>query len=917
MDTCVFPLVVLWISLRITSTLDEVPIGGIFDSRSVQALTAFRHEIHMFNRAYSHVYRYKLKNDTTILDVTDSFAVSNALCHHLSRGDLAIFGVSNASSLATIQSYTDTFNVPFVTISMAQNNSHNGSYQIYMRPMYINALVDVIVHYRWEKVAFYYDSDEGLVRLQQLFQATNKYDKMIISIDTKRITSVENGYHMLKELHLMDPEMEHRVLLDVRTDKAEQIILKVMNDSKINNAKFHFLLGDLGMLEINTTHFKIGGVNITGFQLVDPFNSTSELFISTWSSLDPVYWPGAGTNHVNYEAALAADSVRLFKSAFGSILQKDPNFLRRSRSGTAGKSMKCTDDSEIKTGHGQMILEEMKKVKFEGVTGHVAFNEQGHRKDFTLGVYNVAMTRGTAKIGYWNEREGKLHAHNPRLFQNNSSDMNRTRIVTTIIKEPYVMVNNVIRDGKPLVGNEPVEGFCIDLTKAVAEKVGFDFVIQFVKDGSYGSVLSNGTWDGIVGELIRHEADMAIAPFTITADRSRVIDFTKPFMSLGISIMIKRPQPAGKHFFSFMEPLSSEIWMCIVFAYIGVSVVLFLVSRFSPNEWHLSEAHHSYIANDFSISNSLWFSLGAFMQQGCDISPRSMSGRIVGSVWWFFTLIIISSYTANLAAFLTVERMLTPIDSAEDLARQTEIQYGTIMSGSTKAFFKNSQFQTYQRMWAYMTSAQPSVFVKTHEEGIQRVRQSNGKYAYLTESSTIDYVSNRKPCDTLKVGSNLNSDGFGIGTPVGSDLRDKLNFAVLELRENGDLAKWEKIWFDRGECPQHSSNKEGAQSALTLANVAGIFYILIGGLVVAVLSAAFEFLYKSKMDSRKSRMSFGSALRTKARLSFKGHIDSEQKTTGNGTRRRSHNSVTYTYTGPTNVMGGSHAFEDSNTHTEV
>lgn len=76
------------------------------------------------------------------------------------------------------------------------------------------------------------------------------------------------------------------------------------------------------------------------------------------------------------------------------------------------------------------------------------------------------------------------------------------------------------------------------------------------------------------------EADMAIGPFTITADRSRVIDFTKPFMSLGISIMIKRPQPIGKHFFSFMEPLSSEIWMCIVFAYIGVSVVLFLVSRF-------------------------------------------------------------------------------------------------------------------------------------------------------------------------------------------------------------------------------------------------------------------------------------------------------------------------------------------------
>ena len=67
-----------------------------------------------------------------------------------------------------------------------------------------------------------------------------------------------------------------------------------------------------------------------------------------------------------------------------------------------------------------------------------------------------------------------------------------------------------------------------------------------------------------------------------------------------------------------------------------------------------------------------------------------MSGRIVGSVWWFFTLIIISSYTANLAAFLTVERMLTPIDSAEDLAKQTDIQYGTIRHGSTASFFQVS-----------------------------------------------------------------------------------------------------------------------------------------------------------------------------------------------------------------------------------
>ena len=69
---------------------------------------------------------------------------------------------------------------------------------------------------------------------------------------------------------------------------------------------------------------------------------------------------------------------------------------------------------------------------------------------------------------------------------------------------------------------------------------------------------------------------------------------------------------------------------------------------------------------------------------------RSVSGRIVTSVWWFFTLIIISSYTANLAAYLTTMRMSAPIKSAEDLAKQTEIKYGTLESGSTNSFFNVS-----------------------------------------------------------------------------------------------------------------------------------------------------------------------------------------------------------------------------------
>jgi len=105
--------------------------------------------------------------------------------------------------------------------------------------------------------------------------------------------------------------------------------------------------------------------------------------------------------------------------------------------------------------------------------------------------------------------------------------------------------------------------------------------------------------------------------------RERIVDFSKPFMQLGISIMIKKPEKQKPGVFSFMDPLDLRIWLCIVLSYVGVSFVLFLVSRFSPYEWQIEDHENGpSFTNDFTMLNSLWFSLGAFMRQGCDISPR-------------------------------------------------------------------------------------------------------------------------------------------------------------------------------------------------------------------------------------------------------------------------------------------------------
>lgn len=83
---------------------------------------------------------------------------------------------------------------------------------------------------------------------------------------------------------------------------------------------------------------------------------------------------------------------------------------------------------------------------------------------------------------------------------------------------------------------------------------------------------------------------------------------------------------------------------------------------------------------------------------------------------------------------------------------------------------QRSQISLYSKMWEYMNSKK-SVFVRTYDEGIRRVRTSKGKYALLIESPKNDYTNEREPCDTMKVGRNLDAKGFGVATPLGSPLR--------------------------------------------------------------------------------------------------------------------------------------------------
>ena len=84
------------------------------------------------------------------------------------------------------------------------------------------------------------------------------------------------------------------------------------------------------------------------------------------------------------------------------------------------------------------------------------------------------------------------------------------------------------------------------------------------------------------------------------------------------------------------------------------------------------------------------------MQQSSDVEPKAVSTRILLAVWFLFAMIMLNSYTANFAAFLTFERSQAAIRSAKDLASQTEVRYGCYKGGSTCRFFETSSIELYR-----------------------------------------------------------------------------------------------------------------------------------------------------------------------------------------------------------------------------
>ncbi|XP_063292370.1 glutamate receptor ionotropic, kainate 4 [Pelobates fuscus] len=817
-------------SLRIAAILDD-PMECSRGERLSITLAKER-----INQAPERQGKAKLEVDIFELLRDSEYETAETMCQILPKGVLGVLGPSfSPSSSSIISNICGEKEVPHIKVSPEESSRFQfqrfTTLNLHPSNTDISVAVAALLHFFNSTTACLICAKaECLLNLEKLLR------QFLISKDCLSVRMLDDNWDPTPLLKEIRDDKTNTIIVHANASMSHTILMKAAELGMVS-AYYTYIFTNL---EFSLQRFDSQldeRANVLGFSMFNQSHSYFQEFVHTLQHS----WE-ENCDHSPFTGP--ALSAGLLFDAVYSIVNAVQELNRSQEIGV--KSLSC-GSSQIWQ-HGTSLMNYLRMVELEGLTGHVEFSSKGQRSNYDLKILQYTKI-GFQEIGQWHSSNGL--SMDKRYFSLNISDslVNKTLIVTTILENPYLMLK---ANHQELEGNDQYEGFCVDMLKELANILRFNYKIRLVADGVYGVPELNGSWTGMVGELISRKADLAVAGLTITAEREKVIDFSKPFMTLGISILYRVHLGRKPGYFSFLDPFSPGVWLFMLLAYLAVSCVLFLVARLTPYEWYsphpCAQGRCNLLVNQYSLGNSFWFPVGGFMQQGSTIAPRALSTRCVSGVWWAFTLIIISSYTANLAAFLTVQRMDVPIESVDDLADQTTIEYGTIHGGSSMTFFQNSRYQTYQRMWNYMHSKQPSVFVKSTEEGIARVLNSN--YAFLLESTMNEYYRQRN-CNLTQVGGLLDTKGYGIGMPVGSTFRDEFDLAILQLQENNCLEDLKRKWWDGGKCPKEEDHRA---KGLGMENIGGIFVVLICGLIAAIFMAMLEFLWTVR-NSEESEIS--------------------------------------------------------------
>uniref|UniRef100_A0A671MJA3 Glutamate receptor n=1 Tax=Sinocyclocheilus anshuiensis TaxID=1608454 RepID=A0A671MJA3_9TELE len=530
----------------------------------------------------------------------------------------------------------------------------------------------------------------------------------------------------------------------------------------------------------------------------------------------------------------------------------------------------------------------------EGLTGRVEFNDDGDRKYAHYSILNYQKSR-LIQVGIYNGTQVVMNKQRKIIWPGGETERPRgfqmsTRLkIVTIHQEPFVYVKPTTLDGtckeeytpngvliKKVICTGPNEtipgntsgtfvtcccGFCIDLLIKLAMTMNFTYEVHLVADGKFGTQerVNNSNkkeWNGMMGELLGGLADMIVAPLTINNERAQYIEFSKPFKYQGLTILVKKIisiallkrsalEIPRSTLDSFMQPFQSTLWLLVGLSVHVVAVMLYLLDRFSPfGRFKVNSEEEEEDA--LTLSSAMWFSWGVLLNSGIgEGAPRSFSARILGMVWAGFAMIIVASYTANLAAFLVLDRpeeRITGINDPRLRNPSDKFIYATVKQSSVDIYFRRQvELST---MYRHMEKHN----YESAAEAIQAVRD-NKLHAFIWDSAVLEFEASQK-CDLVTTGELFFRSGFGIGMRKDSPWKQNVSLAILSSHENGFMEDLDKTWVRYQECDSRSN----APATLTFENMAGVFMLVAGGIAAGIFLIFIEIAYKRHKDARRKQM---------------------------------------------------------------
>ncbi|CAF3876963.1 unnamed protein product [Rotaria sordida] len=656
-DFVIYLLVIIFVYISIVQTTLNIPVGLLFngyDRENYSRISPLARQ-YVFNKLERRFQYDVIERPDTVDFDSSNIDTWSSLCNQLSNGIMSIIGHVEHSDFEWLSSFCSTYQVPFIGLDNYDYRKTN--YYISLMPDILPALVSLIRRYRIKQLVYLYDDTNGAHRLKQLIGMQTKTTLQNLNIISRYLGNPDDSYDLLQNIEFMTNSLLRTtssstttntnqtiqgryVVLDFHSFDTYSRIMEKIKHRGMTTADYHYILLTLNAKQLDMTYFRYGGVNVTFFSLpsYEHFNDNYTLLL--YNNYINSIKNTKIRNIPSVESLLIVDAWETLLRTINRMLSSSNEIrekLKVFRQGTFYNDLTpgidCRSNFIVPWSAGKIYLENLLNTTFHGLTGNVQFsNKTGQRINYTFEVYRVTRNDMPKHIGFF-RAPTTLEVTDDSSYRFRVSYDNRTRLVVTIFDEPFMMLkknhdNTLTEKSVPrntILEPSQVEGFCVDLARAVfRDKLKLPY--KFLIETNYGNEIEKGVWNGMIGALVNRDADLAIASLTINGAREKAVDFSKPFIDLGISIMISKPEKQKPGVFSFMAPLSKGIWICVIVSYLLVSAILVLVSRTSSYEWYFENESDIIPRNKFSIQNALFFSFAAFMHQGVDLLPRSFSG---------------------------------------------------------------------------------------------------------------------------------------------------------------------------------------------------------------------------------------------------------------------------------------------------